>query len=389
MTQDTKPSLKPLNPSFSSGPCAKPPGWSPHWLDGAFLGRSHRSVAGVERLHLAIERTRGLLNLPSHVRIAIVPGSDTGAFEACLWSLLGARGVTLLAWESFGRLWVRDVLSELRLDRTRVIEAEFGRLPDLLAVDFDDDVVFTANGTTSGVAIPNYDWVPEGRRGLTIVDGTSALFSQPVDWRKVDAFTFSWQKGLGGEAAHGMLILGERAAERLETHVPRWPVPKLFRLTENGRINEALFKGLTINTPSMLAVEDYLATLAWAQRIGGLEGLHRRAAANAGVLFDWIEQSPWVKNAALDATTRSTSSVCLAFKDPVVAALDDGARTAFVQNMVGRLAEEGAAFDIAGYRDAPPGLRIWTGPTIEAEDLKRLTPWLDWAFSTCRKDLQD
>jgi len=380
MSTMTKPKLRPENPNFSCGPCRKPPGWTVAALSNALTGRSHRSSEGRARLALVIERTKALLKLPAGFRVAIVPGSDTGAFEMCLWSMLGARSVSVLAWESFGKVWVRDIVGELKLGHVRVIDAEFGALPDLADVDFAGDVVFTANGTTSGVSIPGYDWIARDREGLTLIDGTSALFSQPVDWAKVDAMTFSWQKGLGGEAQHGMLILSPRAVERLETYQAPWPLPKLFRLTREGRLNEALFEGETINTPSMLAVEDYLASLDWAESIGGIDALCERARANARVLFDWIGRTSWVRNLALDPATRSTSSVCLDFADARVRGLEPGKRRAFALSMARLLADEGVAFDINGYRDAPPGIRIWTGPTVESQDLERLTPWLDWAY---------
>jgi phosphoserine aminotransferase len=328
-----------------------------------------------------------VLRLPSDFRIAIVPGSDTGAFEMCLWSMLGARGVDVLAWESFGKLWLGDVMSELKLADVRRLEADFGHLPDLSAVDFSRDVVFTANGTTSGVRIPNYDWIATDRAGLTLVDATSAIFAQPIDWSKVDALTFSWQKVLGGEAAHGIVVLSPRAVERLETYRPPWPLPKIFRFTRDGKINEALFEGETINTPSMLCVEDYINALDWAESLGSVDGLIKRAEGNAQVLFDWVERTQWVGNLAADRATWSTSSVCLVIKDPAVGRLSGDGQTAFSRKMVELLHDEGIALDIGSYRDAPPGLRVWTGATVEAGDLVALTAWLDWAFAAGKAEL--
>lgn len=387
MVSNTKPALRPSNPNFSCGPCAKRSGWTSASLDGALVGRSHRSPEGRARLRAAIDKTRAVLRLPSDYRIAIVPGSDTGAFEMCLWSMLGVRGVDVLAWESFGKVWLGDVISELKLADVRRLEADFGYLPDLRTVDFSRDVVFTANGTTSGVRIPNYDWVAADRSGLTLVDATSAIFAQPIDWAKVDALTFSWQKVLGGEAAHGMVILSPRAVERLETYRPPWPLPKIFRMTRDGKLNEPLFEGETINTPSMLCVEDYISALGWAESLGGVGGLIRRAEGNAQVLFDWIERTEWVANLAADRTTWSTSSVCLVIADPAVSRLSRDGQAAFSRRMVKLLNDEGVAFDIGFYRDAPPGLRVWTGATVEASDLAALTPWLDWAFAVARADL--
>ena len=387
MVSNPKPTLRPGNPNFSCGPCAKRPGWTPASLGHALVGRSHRSPEGRARLRAAIDKTRAVLRLPSDYRVAIVPGSDTGAFEMCLWSMLGARGVDVLAWESFGKVWLGDVMSELKLPDVRRLEADFGHLPDLSAVDFARDVVFTANGTTSGVRIPNYDWIAADRAGLTLVDATSAIFAQPVDWRKVDVLTFSWQKVLGGEAAHGMVILSPRAVERLETYRPPWPLPKIFRMTRDGKLNEALFEGETINTPSMLCVEDYINSLDWAGSLGGVYGLIRRAEANAQVLFDWIERTPWVANLAADRATWSTSSVCLVITDPAVSRLSREEQMTFSRRMVKLLNDEGVAFDIGSYRDAPPGLRVWTGATVEAGDLKALTVWLDWAFAVARAEL--
>jgi phosphoserine aminotransferase len=387
MTASTKPALRPANPRFSSGPCAKHPGWTTQSLDSAFVGRSHRAKEGKALLKSAIERTKTLLDLPKDFHVAIVPGSDTGAFEMAMWSLLGQRPVDVLAWESFGKVWVVDVVKELKLKDARVMEAEFGKLPDLAAVDFSRDVVFTANGTTSGVRIPNYDWIPGGREGLTLVDGTSAIFAQPVDWSKVDVLTYSWQKVLGGEAAHGMLILGPRAVERLESYRPPWPLPKLFRMTKGGKLDRGIFEGETINTPSMLAVEDYLVALNWAEAAGGLPGLMARANANAQALFDWIARTPWVDNLAEDRATWSNTSVCLKIVDPGVRALPAEGQAAFAKRIADLLDKEGVAKDIGSYRDAPPGLRIWTGATVETSDIETLVPWLDWAFAEAKAQL--
>ncbi len=378
--EPVKPSIRPSNPCFSSGPCAKRPGWSPTALDNAFVGRSHRSKEGKRLLKLAIERTREILAVPGDFLIGITPGSDTGAFEMALWSVLGARGVELLAWESFGSGWVKDVVQELRVDDVRVFEADYGTLPDLAKIDFTRDVVITWNGTTSGVRVPDSRWIAADREGLTLIDATSAIFAQSIDWAKADITTYSWQKVLGGEAAHGMLILSPRAVSRLESYRPKWPIPKLFRLTKNGRLDTAIFEGETINTPSMLCVADYLDALEWATEVGGLQGLMARADANAGVLNDWIERTSWVANLAKDPATRSNTSVCLKIVDPNVAALASPAQLAFVNNMVALLEAEGVAFDIASYRDAPSGLRIWTGATVELADIQALLPWLEWAF---------
>lgn len=384
----SKPSQRPSNPRFSSGPCAKRPGWNPDAIGDAFLGRSHRSKEGKARLKLAISKTRELLGLPADYHIGIMPGSDTGAFEAALWSLLGARGVDVLAWESFGKGWVTDVVKHLRVEDVRVIEADYGALPDLGAVDFSRDVVFTWNGTTSGVRVPDGRWIADNREGLTLIDATSAIFAQPIDWAKADVVTYSWQKVLGGEGAHGMLILSPRAVARLESHTPAWPLPKLFRLVKKGKVDAAIFEGETINTPSMLCVEDYLDALAWAETVDGLQGLMARANANAGVLFDWIARTPWVANLAIDPATRSNTSVCLKIVDPEVLALPAAEQAAFVKALAQRLEAEGVAFDIGSYRDAPPGLRIWTGATVETGDLVALTPWLDWAFSAGKEKLR-
>ena len=371
----TEPATRPANPRFSSGPCAKPPTWTPEALAGAPLGRSHRAAVGKSKLKAAIDRTREVLGIPDDYRIGIVPASDTGAVEMALWSMLGARGVEMLAWESFGKGWVTDVVKQLKLDDVTVREAEYGALPDLAAVDFTRDVVFTWNGTTSGVRVPDGDWIAEDRAGLTICDATSAAFAQDLPWDKLDVTTFSWQKVLGGEAAHGMLILSPRAVERLESYTPPWPLPKIFRLTKGGKLIEGIFQGATINTPSMLAVEDYLFALDWARAQGGLAGMMARADANAQVLHDFVATRDWIANLAADPATRSNTSVCLKFTD---ARITDGA--GFAKAVAKRLEDAGAAYDIGAYRDAPPGLRIWCGSTVEAADIQALVPWLDWAF---------
>jgi len=379
----SKPAVRPLNPHFSSGPCAKIPGWTSENLGNALLGRSHRSTEGKARLKRAIELTRAVLEVPrSHV-IAIVPASDTGAVEMALWSLLGERGVDLLAWESFGEGWVTDVAKQLKLPDARVMKAGYGALPDLTEVDFSRDVVFTWNGTTSGVRVPDADWIPGDRRGLTICDATSAAFAQDLDFEKLDVVTFSWQKALGGEAAHGMLVLSPRAVERLEGYTPPWPLPKIFRLTSKGKLNQAIFEGETINTPSMLCVEDYIVALEWAERMGGLKGLIARADRNAGVLSAWVERTPWIEHLATEPATRSNTSVCLKLSGHATGALDETARAALPKRIAKRLEAEGVAFDIGSHRDAPAGLRIWCGATVEASDVEALTPWLDWGYARC------
>ena len=387
MTTTTKPARRPANPNFSSGPCAKRPGWSLQGLDRAFLGRSHRAKEGKARLKLAIDKTKALLGLPAGYVCGIVPASDTGAFEMAMWSMLGQRGVDALAWESFGEGWVTDVTKQLKLADLRVLKAEYGKLPDLAQVDFSRDVLFTWNGTTSGVRVPNGDWIPANRAGLTFADATSAVFAQQIPWDKVDVATFSWQKALGGEAAHGMLTLSPRAIERLETYTPPWPLPKLFRLVKGGKLIAAVFEGETINTPSMLCVEDWLDALAWAEGTGGLKGLQGRADANARVLYDWAERTPWLEPLPADPATRSNTSVCLKIVDPAVARLPIDAQRAFVKQIEAVLDKDGAARDIAGHRDAPPHLRIWCGCTVETSDLEALTPWLDWAFAECKAGL--
>ncbi|TLP43036.1 MULTISPECIES: phosphoserine transaminase [Cohaesibacter] len=381
MTDMTKPAQQPNNPLFSSGPCSKRPGWSLDGLTDAPLGRSHRAKIGKAKLQEAIDLTREVLNVPADYRIGIVPASDTGAVEMALWSLLGARGADILVWESFGAGWATDVTKQLKLDDVRVLKSGYGELPDLSQVDFSRDVVFTWNGTTSGVRVPNGDWIDADREGLTICDATSAAFAQDLAWDKLDVVTYSWQKVLGGEAAHGMLILSPRAVERLESYTPAWPLPKIFRLTKGGKLIEGIFKGETINTPSMLCVEDYLDALKWGKDLGGLSGLIARADKNLAVLEAWVAKTPWVDFLAKDEAIRSNTSVCLTIVDEAVQALEADAQAKFAKALVARLDAEGAAFDIGAYRDAPSGLRIWAGATIEASDLDMLTAWLDWAFA--------
>jgi phosphoserine aminotransferase len=383
----TMPGVRPSNPHFSSGPCAKRPGWTLQALTDAALGRSHRAKLGKGKLKRAIDLTREVLRVPASHRIGIVPASDTGAVEMALWSLLGARPVTMLAWESFGEGWVSDVLKELKLKDTTVLKAPYGALPDLKKVDWSNDVVFTWNGTTSGVRVPNADWIAADRQGLAICDATSAAFAQRLDWDKIDVATFSWQKVLGGEAAHGMLVLSPRAVERLESYKPAWPLPKIFRMTKSGKINEGIFEGETINTPSMLCVEDYLDALQWAKSIGGLDALVARADANLKVLADWVAVTPWVEFLATAPAIRSNTSVCLSIVDPAVTGLAVEAQSAFAKNLSGAVEKEGAGYDIAHYRDAPPGLRIWCGATVEARDVEVLTQWLDWAFAKTKDAL--
>jgi len=382
-----KPDVRPANPNFSSGPCSKRPGWSLEGLSDAPLGRSHRAKPGKAKLAEAINLTRKILEVPEDYRIGIVPASDTGAVEMALWSLLGARGVDMLAWESFGAGWVTDVIKQLKLENARVLDAPYGELPDLSTVDFTNDVVFTWNGTTSGVRVPNGDWIPADRQGLTICDATSAAFAQDLAFDKLDVVTFSWQKVLGGEAAHGVLILSPRAVKRLETYTPPWPLPKIFRLTKAGKLIEGVFRGETINTPSMLCVEDYLDALKWADGIGGLSGLRTRADANLRVFADWVAESRWADFLAVDRETRSNTSVCLKVVDPDILALDDDRQAAFAKAITSRLDLEGVAYDIGAYRDAPSGLRVWAGATIETDDLKALTTWLDWAYAAEKANL--
>ncbi|MCA6240300.1 MAG: phosphoserine transaminase, partial [Phenylobacterium sp.] len=381
VTTIPRPAVRPARPEFSSGPCAKRPGWTPEALKDAVLGRSHRSKPGKARLQAAIDLTRRVLEVPDSHLIGIVPGSDTGAVEMALWSLLGPRKVQLLAFESFGKDWVTDVVKQLKLP-AEVLEAPYGELPDLSRVDPEADLVFTWNGTTSGVRVPDAGFIAADRGGLTICDATSAAFAQDLAWDKLDVVTFSWQKALGGEGAHGVLVLSPRAVARLESHTPAWPMPKLFRMTKNGKVTLDLFEGATINTPSMLCVEDVIDALEWAQGIGGLSAMRARADANLAVLADWVAQTPWVDFLAADPATRSNTSVCLKVVDPRVAALPTDAQADFAKTLASLLEKEGAALDVGGYRDAPPGLRIWCGATVETADVAALVPWLDWAFET-------
>ena len=381
------PTVRPSVPHFSSGPCAKRPGWTLQALKDAFLGRSHRAKGGKAKLKRAIEETRAVLEVPTDFLIGIVPASDTGAVEMAMWSMLGARPVTMLAWESFGEGWITDVAKQLKLKDVAVIKAPYGKLPDLSKVDPKSDIVFTWNGTTSGVRVPNADWISGTREGITICDATSAAFAQPLDWQKLDVVTFSWQKALGGEAAHGMLVLSPRAVERLETYKPAWPLPKIFRMTKGGKLNEGIFVGETINTPSMLCVEDYLDALNWAKSVGGLKALIARADANTKALADWKAKTPWIDFLAKDPAIRSNTSVCMKVIDPAITALTADAQVEFAKKLVALVEKEGAGFDFAHYRDAPAGLRIWCGATVEASDVALLTRWIDWAFAETKAAL--
>ncbi|MBY4635859.1 phosphoserine transaminase [Sphingopyxis sp. XHP0097] len=372
MTDVTTPQVRPARPTFSSGPCAKPPGWTPEKLSTDSLGRSHRAKIGKSRLAYCIDLMRELLQLPDTHRIGIVPGSDTGAFEMAMWTMLGQRAVTTLAWESFGEGWVTDAAKQLKLEPT-ILRADYGQLPDLAQVDWSNDILFTWNGTTSGVRVPDGGWIADDREGLSFADATSAVFAYDLPWDKIDVATFSWQKVLGGEGGHGVLILGPRAVERLESHTPAWPLPKVFRLTKGGKLVEGVFKGETINTPSMLAVEDAIFALEWAKSVGGLDGLKARSDANAAALDTIVAERDWLSHLAADPAIRSKTSVCLSVA---------GADADFIKKFAGLLEAEGAAFDIAGYRDAPPGLRIWCGATVDTADIEALGPWLDWAYET-------
>ncbi|ABQ61527.1 phosphoserine aminotransferase [Brucella ovis IntaBari-2006-46-332] len=388
MTTIAKPAVRPANPNFSSGPCAKRPGWSLDALADAPLGRSHRAKIGKNKLKEAIDLTREVLQVPADYRIGIVPASDTGAVEMALWSMLGARGVDMVAWESFGSGWVTDVVKQLKLEDVRTFEAPYGEIVDFSKVDFDRDVVFTWNGTTSGVRVPNAGFIPADRKGLTFCDATSAAFAQRLDFAKLDVVTFSWQKVLGGEGAHGILILSPRAVERLESYKPAWPLPKIFRMTKGGKLIEGIFVGETINTPSMLCVEDYLDALKWAKSLGGLDALIARADRNFSVLNDFVEKTPWIANLTMKPETRSNTSVCLTIVDPEITALSADEQAAFAKGIVTTLDKEGVAYDIGAYRDAPSGLRIWAGATVEASDLEALTHWLNWAFATQKAALK-
>src|SRR3954467_96594 len=382
-----KPASRPNVPHFSSGPCAKRPGWNAQNLKDAALGRSHRAKVGKAKLKLAIDLTREVLEVPAGYRIGIVPASDTGAVEMALWSLLGARPVTTIAWESFGEGWVSDIVKELKLKDVTKLKAPYGEIPDLSKVDQKSDVVFTWNGTTSGVRVPNADWIAADREGLTICDATSAAFAQPLDWQKLDVVTFSWQKALGGEAAHGMLVLSPRAVARLESYKPAWPLPKIFRMTKGGKLNEGIFEGETINTPSMLCVEDYLDALNWAKSVGGLAGLMARADANTKVLADWKGKTLWIDFRAKDPPIRSNTSVCMKVVDPAITSLNADAQAEFSKKLVAMVEKEAAGYDFAYYRDAPAGLRIWCGATVEASDVALLTQWIDWAFAETKAAL--
>src|SRR5213595_2519453 len=382
-----KPASRPNVPHFSSGPCAKRPGWNPQNLKDAALGRSHRAKIGKAKLKLAIELTREVLEVPADYKIGIVPASDTGAVEMALWSLIGARPVTTIAWESFGEGWVSDIVKELKLSDVTKLHAGYGELPDLSKADSASDIVFTWNGTTSGVRVPNADWIKSDREGLTICDATSAAFAQRLDWPKLDVVTFSWQKALGGEAAHGMLVLSPRAVARLESYKPAWPLPKIFRMTKGGKLNEGIFEGETINTPSMLCVEDYLDALNWAKSIGGLKALIARADRNFGVLAEWVKRAGWIDFLANDPAIRSNTSVCLKVVDPVISSLAADAQSDFAKKLVALVEKEGAGYDFAHYRDAPAGLRIWCGATVEASDVALLTQWIDWAFAETKASL--
>ena len=390
MTFPPKPQVKPARPEFSSGPCPKHPEWSLEAVAAkAHLGRSHRAKAPKAQLKEAIDRTAAILGAPADYKVGIVPASDTGAVEMAMWAMLGARPVDMLAWESFGAGWVTDVVKQLKLDDVIVRQADYGALPDLSAVRKDADVVFTWNGTTSGVRVPNGDWIADDREGLTICDATSAAFAQDLPWEKLDVVTFSWQKVMGGEGAHGVLILSPRAVERLESFDAGRPLPKIFRLTKGGKLIDGVFTGATINTPSMLAVADYIDALDWAERVGGAPALRARADANFAALQAWVDATDWVANLADDPATRSNTSVCLKIVDPAIAALDDAAQTAFCKQIVALLDAEEAAFDIGGYRDAPAGLRIWCGATVDTADVKALTPWLDWAFHAVKAEMKE
>jgi len=382
-----KPASRPHVPHFSSGPCAKRPGWTSQALNDASLGRSHRAKVGKAKLKLAIDLTREVLQVPADYRIGIVPASDTGAVEMALWSLLGPRPVTAIAWESFGDGWITDIVKQLKLKDVVKLTAGYGEIPDLASVDKNSDVVFTWNGTTSGVRVPNADWIAADREGLTICDATSAAFAQPLDWPKLDVVTFSWQKALGGEGGHGMLILSPRAVARLESYVPAWPLPKIFRMTKGGKLIEGIFVGETINTPSMLCVEDYLDALNWAKSVGGLKALIARADANTKVLTDWQAKTPWIDFLAKDPAIRSNTSVCMKVVDTAITALPPEAQADFAKKLVAAVEKEGAGYDLGAYRDAPPGLRIWCGATVEAKDVEILTRWLDWAFAETKAAL--
>jgi phosphoserine aminotransferase len=388
MTTPAKPAMRPARPEFSSGPCAKRPGWKLENLQGALVGRSHRSKPGKARLKAAIDQTREILQIPADYLIGIMPASDTGAVEAAMWSMLGARPVQIVAFESFGKDWVTDVTKQLKLKDVEVLDAPYGQLPDLKKVRKDADLVFTWNGTTSGVRVANADFIAADREGVTICDATSAVFAMDVDWSKLDVVTFSWQKVMGGEAAHGMLVLSPRAVARLESYVPAWPMPKIFRMTKGGKVSLDIFEGATINTPSMLCVEDYLDALKWGASVGGLNGLVARSNANLKALAEWVEKTPWVEFLAESADIRSNTSVCLKVVDKRVTSLPAEGQAEFAKKLASLLEKEGVALDAGAYRDAPPGLRLWCGATVDASDVEALTPWMDWAFETLASELQ-
>jgi phosphoserine aminotransferase len=379
-----KPQQQPKNPCFSSGPCAKRPGWKTQVLDNALLGRSHRGKPGKAKLMEVIDRTRNILGVPDDYRIGIVAASDTGAIEMAMWSLLGSRNVEALGWESFGRAWITDIVKQLKLANVRSVTADYGDLPDLSQVDTNNDVVFTWNGTTSGVRVPNGDWIADDREGLIICDATSAVFAMELPWQKLDVVTYSWQKVLGGEAQHGMLILSPRAVERLESYSPSWPLPKIFQLTKNGKLIEGIFKGETINTPSLLCVEDVLDALKWAESLGGLSGLLARSQANLQAVAKWVEQTDWIDFLANDPATRSNTSICLKIVAPWFTELSLEEQQKFTKDLAALLDKEGVAYDIGSYRDAPPGIRLWGGATVETSDFELLFPWLEWAYSTAK-----
>jgi phosphoserine aminotransferase len=383
----TKPSVRPSCPNFSSGPCAKRPGWSFEALAGAPLGRSHRAKIGKDKLKRVIDETKALLALPPDYLVGIVAASDTGAVEAALWSLLGPRPVDVFAWETFGREWVTDCVKQLKPLDARTFLADFGQLPDLSQADPGHDIVFTWNGTTSGVIVPHGDWIADRRQGLAICDATSSVFAVPMPWSKLDVVTFSWQKVLGGEAQHGVLILSPRAVERLESHKPAWPVPKIFRLTKEGRLNRGIFEGETINTPSMLCVEDALDAMVWARSVGGAQGLARRTQDNFRVLAQWIERTPWIDFLAADPASRSPTSVCMKLADPALTAMSADSQAAFCTRLTSMLEKEGVAYDVGSYRDAPAGLRVWCGATVESDDVRALVAWFDWAYAACRAEM--
>lgn len=382
-----QPDIRPANPNFSSGPCSKRPGWALEALEGAFLGRSHRHKIGKQRLKEVIDRTHDVLQLPDGYRVGIVPASDTGAIEMAMWSVLGPRGVEVLAWESFGKQWAEDIQKQLRFDDVTVRSAAYGELPDLSAVDFSKDIVFTWNGTTGGVRVPDGDWIPSDRDGLTIADATSAAFAMDMPWDKIDIATWSWQKAMGGEAAHGMLVLSPRAVERIESYSPPWPMPKVFRMKKGDKLREDIFEGVTINTPSMLCVEDAIDGLKWADSIGGLSGLLDRVTANNQALNTWVQETDWIENICSDPAARSTTSVVLVVTADWFQAMGEAAQRDAIKRFTGILEEAGVCFDIGSHRDAPPGLRIWCGATVEASDVVALGPWLDWAFSQIKSEL--